>query len=208
LFNIYDDPLEENDLAESEEHQELAESMAERLKELQEGNFNPERGAENYLACIAGFYYGGFIGPFLDEHGEPLWDHTSDDQASPPCDACEQKSVWSGEEHCVHYPDVNRGFMCTPYVNGECTEPTNKNTRTKGQNPPVDAKFLCGHKTKSWAENIFRDEEFYFAETPDQDRQVQKFWENGNPSNEFPFPDVCPSLDIEAAEVPLQIRRN
>lgn len=209
LFNIFDDPLEEDDLALKEEFQELAKSMLLKLQAHRLTNFDPDRGAENYLACIAGFYYGGFIGPFLDEHGKPLWEANSDDQASPPCDACEVKSVWAGEEHCVFYPDVNKGFMCTPYVNGKCTEPAMGKPRVKGQNPPVKARFLCGDKTKSWANRHIKGVgEFYFAETADQDKQVQKFWAQGNPSNEFPFPDVCPNLDIEPAAIPIQIRRN
>jgi len=208
LFNIFDDPYEERDLSLETGYQEKINEMYQKLQKYREKNFNPDRGSENYLACIAGFYYGGFIGPFLDEHGQPLWDANSDNQASPPCDACEQKAVWPHEEYCVSYPDVNRGFKCTPYVNGKCTDSTMEKPRVKGNNPPTEAKFLCGHKTKSWAENIESEAEFYFAETPAQDLQVQQFWTLGNPSNEFPFPDVCPVLDIEPAAVPIQIRRN
>merc|ERR550534_3154696 len=135
-----------------------------KLKAYQATNFDPERGHENYLACIAGFYYGGYVGPFLNEHGKPLWEAKSESQASPSCDACEVKPLWPSDEYCVFYPDVNRGFMCTPYINGQCAEPARK-PNTKGINAPVDARFLCGNKERSWAENINGEGEFYFAET-------------------------------------------
>merc|ERR1712156_863396 len=157
----------------------LAKDMKARLLKLNETTFDPERGSENYQACIAGFYYGGYLGPFLDGHGELLWEANSNTQASPSCDACEVTSVWPVEqkEHCVHYPDTNQGFRCTPYVNGQCADlpDDGKEPFIMGRNAPSSAKFLCGHDSKSWAYlPEGEDAEFYYVETAEIDLQQHK----------------------------------
>lgn len=209
LYNIIDDPSEYEDLGEKKEYAKLARSMRKRLSKMQKTNFNPDRGYENYQACVAGFYYGGYIGPFLDKHGDPLWDLNSDTQAAPSCDACEVKQVWAGDhqEHCVHYPDTNEGFMCTPYINGKCTEPLTE-PFVVGTGAPKTARFLCGHKSKSWAEIPEDTGEFYYAETAETDLAQNKQWAAHMQSMSAPFPDVCPLLGIRQAEPPVNVRRN
>jgi len=209
LFNIVDDPEEHEDLGDDPNFQELAQSMKDRLNELNATNFDPPRGEENYQACIAGFYYGGYLGPFLDKHGEPLWELNSETQAAPPCDACEVTTVWPGEheEHCVHYPDTTEGFRCTPYIDGKCAEPPSE-PLILGRNPPSEAKFLCGHKSKSWA-NLPEDSgEFYYVETAEIGLTLHKSWTANVGSMSAPFEDVCPLLDVKQQDFPVHIRRN
>jgi len=170
--------------------------------------FDPDRGYENFQACVAGFRYGGYIGPFLDEHGESIWKLNSTTQASPSCDACEINQVWPHEqkEHCVHYPDTNEGFKCTPYINGECVPPQKK-PYVVGNGAPLEAKFLCGSDTESWAYIPKDTGDFYYAETAEMDLMQHENWQYG-PNMAAPFVDVCPSLDVMQAQSPVNVRRN
>jgi len=208
LFNIMDDPEEHVDLGDDPKFAKRAKFMLARLKKMNETNFDPDRGYENYQACVAGFRYGGYIGPFLDIHGEPLWKLNSTTQASPSCDACEINQVWPSEqkERCVHYPDTNEGFKCTPYVDGKCVEPLVK-PYVVGNGAPVTSKFLCGSDTESWAFIPEGTGDFYYAETAEMDLMQQESWKTGM-SMANPFVDICPSLEIVQADSPVNIRRN
>jgi arylsulfatase B len=77
LHNVRDDPTEQVDLAQSDslEHQLLAAELRERLARLNERLFEPDRGAEQLLACDTAILNGGFYGPFVETAGwytEPL----------------------------------------------------------------------------------------------------------------------------------------
>lgn len=209
LYNIYDDPSEFYDLSEKRGYRSIVNRMLRRLERFRETNFNPIRGDENYQACIAGFHYGGYIGPFLDEHGDPLFEANSDTQKAPSCDACEVKQVWreDHQEYCVHYPDTNLGFQCTPYIDGKCTEPITP-PFVVGHGAPVTARFLCGHESKSWAHLPEDAGEFYYAETAEADLAQQKQWKENIKSMAAPFTDVCPLLGIRQAQPPVNVRRN
>lgn len=211
LFNIFEDPEEHVDLGDQEMYEPIVDHMLERLVQLNKTMFDPDRGGEHFIACIAGFYYGGYLGPFLDIHGKPIWDLNSETQASPSCDACEVKSIWhkGQKEHCVYYPDGNTGFTCTPYIDGQCLDLPAK-PFINGRNAPEDAVFLCGHDTKSWAENVEQPagEDFYYVETAANDLMGSNQYDLREKSMAFPYPDVCPVLGIEQAESPVNLRRN
>jgi len=65
LFNIVDDPNEDNELTHS--YPEIVSKMMARLKDLNKSNFNPNRGRQTKLACnVAQNLYHGFYGPFID----------------------------------------------------------------------------------------------------------------------------------------------
>lgn len=71
LFNIAEDEAEDNELA--AEHPDIVEKMMARLKELNKGNFNPDRGTPTTLGCdVAVEKYGGFYGPFINIGGPTL----------------------------------------------------------------------------------------------------------------------------------------
>jgi len=209
LYNIYEDPEEYHDLSEEKGYKERVFQMYQKLERYRKTNFNPPRGEENYIACIAGFYYGGYIGPFLDEHGDPLFEQNSDTQAAPSCDACEVMQVSNNAhpENCVHYPDTNKGFQCTPYINGECTDPIFQ-IETVGHGAPEQAKFLCGHKSKSWADIPSATGDFYYAETAEIDLEQHEHWQQNLGDMGAPFVDMCPLLGIRQAESPVNVRRN
>eukprot|EP01006_Ploeotia_vitrea_P023287 TRINITY_DN55727_c0_g1_i1.p1 TRINITY_DN55727_c0_g1~~TRINITY_DN55727_c0_g1_i1.p1 ORF type:complete len:547 (-),score=22.30 TRINITY_DN55727_c0_g1_i1:33-1673(-) len=65
LYNIFDDPLEENNLA--PHMPTLWHTMYARVLELQKGVFSPNRGKVDPAACHAALNkYGGFWGPWVD----------------------------------------------------------------------------------------------------------------------------------------------
>jgi len=208
LFNIWDDPEEYNDLGSDPLYRDTAAKLYARLEEMRLTTFDPPRGAENFLACVAGFYYNGYIGPFLDEHGEPLWDLNSETQPAPSCDACEYKEVVidGQEEFCVHYPDPDRGFACTPYIDGKCTVPVTP-PAALGINVPVESRFLCG---TSFSQGYIQEmeDEFYYAETAEESLLKMETWEGEKTSMSVPFTDMCPHLDVRQARPPVHVRRN
>jgi arylsulfatase B len=64
LFDIMADPNEDHQI---KDQPEVVAQMMQRLQELNKSNFNPNRGAQNKLACeVAVDKYGGFYGPFID----------------------------------------------------------------------------------------------------------------------------------------------
>jgi len=208
LFNIYDDPSEYNDLGSDPKYAGLIQRMKRKLDKYRKTNFDPPRGHENYLACIAGFYYDGYIGPFLDIHGEPLWELESETQPAPSCNACEYKeiTVEGQEEFCVHYPDTNRGFACTPYIDGKCTTPVTP-PAAYGIGAPVESQFLCG-TSFSWGKIPEEAEEFYYAETAEEDLASMEQWNLEEISMAAPFTDMCPLLGVRQARPPVHVRRN
>jgi len=208
LFNIMEDPEERNDLGEDARYIDLGYKMLARLNEYRETNYNPGRGGESYLSCIAGFHYGGFSGPYINEDHGPLFPPNSNFHASPSCDACEVKPIGGGEEYCVLYPDYINGFTCTPFINGKCAE-TENFIKPKGVNAPIDAKFLCGSKQRSWAVDydLGTEVEFSFKETAKEDRITMFAWKSGPVSDEYPFPNICPANDIAQSSNPVHVRR-
>jgi len=64
LFNIKEDPNEDNEITKS--HPELRDQLLARLKELNQDNFEPNRGEPYDLGCtVAIEKYHGFYGPFI-----------------------------------------------------------------------------------------------------------------------------------------------
>jgi len=64
LYNIFDDPEENEDVAAS--HTQLREDMLARLDELNKGLFKPDRGTTDPAACEQIKANGGFLGPWVD----------------------------------------------------------------------------------------------------------------------------------------------
>jgi len=210
LFDIFSDPTEHNNLAHDPRYDSVRKDLYHQLLEFRKTNFNPGRGHENYLACVAGFYHDGYLGPFLDKHGEPLFDLVSDEQDAPSCHACEVKEVATlgQEEFCVHYPDSKRGFQCTPRIDGECTTPMFP-ARVVGLNAPEEAKFVCGPSgTKAWGDIPPQVDEFYYAETAEEDLALMDTWAQEVVDMASPFTDMCPRLEVQQAKPPVHIRRN
>lgn len=64
LFNVFQDPTEHTNLAET--HPDILAAMSDRLAQLQRTVFAPQRGTVSALACAAGDQtWSGFAGPFL-----------------------------------------------------------------------------------------------------------------------------------------------
>jgi len=210
LFDIFSDPTEHNNLADDPAYDKVRKELYHKLEEYRKTNFNPGRGHENYLACVAGFHHGGYLGPFLDKHGDPLFELTSEEQAAPSCNACEATELVlpgrEDQEFCVHYPDSRRGFVCTPRIDGECTKPT-LDPLVVGLNAPVTAKFVCGPSATAWGE-IPETDEFYYAETAEEDLALMETWAQEVVNMASPFTDMCPRLGVKQATPPVHIRRN
>jgi arylsulfatase B len=64
LFNIFDDPTEHNNMIDQEP--DIAAQLAQRIVELQQTVFSPDRGNVTNASCIASeTTWKGFVGPFL-----------------------------------------------------------------------------------------------------------------------------------------------
>ena len=65
LFNIFDDPMEQNDR--SAEYPDIVAELFARIEELQLTVFSPNRGWNNGSACeVAVNVWGGYFGPFVN----------------------------------------------------------------------------------------------------------------------------------------------
>eukprot|EP00911_Craspedida_sp_UC1_P002924 UC1_evm6s2133 len=64
LYDIFADPTEHNDLGRLQP--ELLRNMTTRLQVLNAGNFNPDRGTPDIVACEKARARGGYYGPFVD----------------------------------------------------------------------------------------------------------------------------------------------
>lgn len=76
LFDVFADPTEHDDLASSKP--DIRDQLYDRLMQLNEGNFNPERGEMTKKACLVAYNrYEGFYGPFVDlsSEGEALQEY-------------------------------------------------------------------------------------------------------------------------------------
>ena len=64
LFNVYEDPSESNNLAES--MPDLFASMLTRLDEVQQTTYSPDRGGYNRAACQQAIENNNYWGPFIE----------------------------------------------------------------------------------------------------------------------------------------------
>lgn len=66
LFNIQEDPFENQDLAKHSKFQKIRDDMKARLQELNKGIYRPNRGTTDPAACAQVEVNGGFYGPWVD----------------------------------------------------------------------------------------------------------------------------------------------
>jgi len=203
LFNISADPTEHEDLSSHVEYKETLLKLHRKLKEYQKTDFNPDRGYMAYTGCMQAWNYDGYYGPFLDENGKDLFPLKSDSAKLPSCDLCAKyNDTKFTDTMCVHYPDMNKGFECTPFENGKCAPPTKKIVLALGRDPPLKATFLCGKGNYSIAENW--KSTFLYYETPFNDFLHDYSLVSGRTDDEHPFdfPNMCKQLNISEQKPP------
>lgn len=66
LFDLREDPFENNDLSKQSRFKKLRDDMKARLQELNKGIYRPNRGKNDPAACAQVQANGGFYGPWVD----------------------------------------------------------------------------------------------------------------------------------------------